>query len=156
MPRNNHFWTMSVLLLAPLAAAAQPAGRQTKPGSNKPAAGKPSTPMNPMAPAVGAPMAPMAPITSAKNEWPTEIFGHNLDWWIRQLDPEVNKDPAQRELAVRVVPQFGEPAKKAIPKIVDRLGDREYAVKMTALQVVTIANIEDPEQRKEIIRRLFN
>ncbi|HEV3142798.1 MAG TPA: hypothetical protein VGZ47_02825 [Gemmataceae bacterium] len=70
----------------------------------------------------------------ANQQWPTQMDGLSLDEWIKRLD---SKDPSTRNAAVRVVPLFGPPAKKAIDKLINLMGDPDNSVKLGALAACT-------------------
>src|SRR5262245_27727374 len=95
-----------------------PAGPATNPPSNPllPGAGgsggKPALPGTgvPGLPSGGGnPSAPSMPRSPGleSNEPVSSFLNHDLDYWIRRLDPNVNRDAAVRELAIRVIPMFG-------------------------------------------------
>lgn len=110
------------------------------------------------APAKPAPMnsqMPMNPMGPPKWEPPKELLGEPLDKWIQRLDPRACKDPGLRALAVQTVPLFGDPAKKALPKIVDRLNDPDLNVRMAALLVTTSVPVDDTALQKRILDRLI-
>lgn len=102
----------------------------------------------------GGALAPAAP-SSASSSYspPTEILGEGLDSWIRRLE---SKDPAAREMAVRMLPMFGEPAKRALPKIVSMISapENDYSVRLAALDIATSVRMDDEKLRKEVVRRV--
>lgn len=129
MPRCAPPLTLSILLLATIPVVAQP-----------PAATPPTTP-----PPTSTEMRPTSP--------PSEILGDSLDTWIKRLD---SKDAAVRELAVRTVPLFGAPAKKALPKLVDLTSDPDYAVRLAALFIVTANPIDDEKLQARIAQKVVD
>src|SRR5262245_18707835 len=82
---------------------------------------------------------------------PKDIGGEDLEAWIKKLS---HKDPDVRREAIATLPAFGPPAAKAVPKIVDMLGDQDTAVRMQALYTLSSNPIDDPNQLKELIARL--
>jgi HEAT repeat protein len=88
---------------------------------------------------------------------PTEVAGHNFEFWLEKLSPTVNRDAAVRELAILMLPQFGEQKlQKAMPHIIERLRDGDPAVKFNALMLICHVNIEKEEDRKRAINLIFN
>jgi hypothetical protein len=125
------------------------------PGGGGP--GAPANPMNPSAPGASKPSTPSSPGTGAGYQPPSQVLDHDLDWWIKKLDPQTNTDAAVRELAIRVIPVFGEAAAKgkAMPKVVARLGDPDPAVKFAALMYICAYTIEEPNLRNSALQRIF-
>ncbi len=101
------------------------------------------------------PPGPMNPMGPSRWEPPKQILGESLDKWIDRLDIRTCKDPGFRAAAAQFVPLFGESAKRALPKIVDRLNDPDLNVRMAALVVLTTIPIDDPTQQKRILDRLI-
>src|SRR5262249_9300713 len=77
-----------------------------------------------------------------KLDWPTQFDTLTLDDWIKRLD---SKDPSMRNAAVRVIPQFGPAAKKAIDKLISLMSDPDNSVKIGALLACTTHPYEDPK-----------
>ncbi|MCX7700427.1 MAG: HEAT repeat domain-containing protein [Gemmataceae bacterium] len=108
----------------------------------------------PAQPPMNPPM-PMNPMGPPKWEPPKQILGESVDKWIERLDIRTCKDPGFRAAAVQFVPMFGDSAKKALPKIVDRLNDPDLNVRMAALVVLTTIPVDDSAQQKRILDRLI-
>jgi HEAT repeat protein len=137
-------WSLVISAVATFGVFAQPPAAQG--GDAQPA-------KNPQAPK--SPSTPTTPVGPPKWEPPKQLLGESLEKWIQRLDPRSCKDPGLRALAVQTVPLFGEPAKKALPKIVDRLNDPDLNVRMAALVVVSTVPVDDPTQQKRILERLI-
>jgi len=129
MSRRALFVAAAFVLCSPAIASAQPA--QAPPNDPKS-------------------MVPSAPTAYTP---PKEIDGEGLEAWIKKLD---HKDPVLRARAVHTVPRFGDPAKKAIPKIIDLIGYKDHSVRMAALHVATTNKIDDEKQREAVVRRIMD
>jgi hypothetical protein len=92
---------------------------------------------------------PAASMTESKP--PTQISGQSLDEWIKKLsDP----DPSTKDLAIRIVPLFGPPAKKAIPKITSMMKDTDNTVRVSALRAVTSFPYDDQKMIDAVVKNL--
>lgn len=87
--------------------------------------------------------------TMEKPKWPTEVGGESLDDWIKKLK---DSDPSVRDMAIRVIPMFGDPAKKAIPTLISMMvNDNDTTVKVSALLTMTSVDVTEPEHVKKIV-----
>jgi HEAT repeat protein len=71
-----------------------------------------------------------------------KIGGKTLDQWIADLK---SIDPSTREVALQTLPVFSSLARKAIPQIVDRLGDVDASVRVNAAIALNLVPIEDKD-----------
>ena len=97
---------VSMLLLVSVAAspAQPPKPADKKPADKKPADKKPADKMD---------KTSATSATEVKN-----VDGETLDQWIKKLE---SGDASLRDTALRVVPAFGAPAEKALPKILSMM-----------------------------------
>jgi HEAT repeat protein len=101
-----------------LTAPQQPGSRSapppptTAPPSNLPGGPAPAQPSPPSA----APATDSSVSTAAN--YPSEIAGRKLEEWIKDLE---SPDPSIREGSIRVIVQFGPPARRAIPALVKQV-----------------------------------
>jgi HEAT repeat protein len=99
---------VAALTLFAVAALVGPADSQPPP--NKPLGAPP--PANPAPAPTAPPKDTGVPNTPG---YPAEIGGKGLEEWIKAID---SPDPSVREEAIKVVVQFGPPARRAIPALV--------------------------------------
>jgi HEAT repeat protein len=81
---------------------------------------------------------------------PTEVGGRTLDQWIKEI--KSNPDPSVQELAMRVVPYFGQRAGTAAPALIDRLKEKDPAKRDIACRahaVLALAAIADQVGEEE-------
>ena len=92
---------------------------------------------------------PAASMTESKP--PTQISGQSLEEWIKKLsDP----DPSTKDAAIRVVPLFGPPARKAIPKITSMMRDTDNTVRVSALRAVTSFPYDDQKMIDAVVKNV--
>lgn len=105
------------------------------------------TPPTP-APPVAAPMVEKPP------EWPKEIGGKDLKGWLTEL--KESTDGSVRELAIKVIPQFGPPARReSIKPLLSALRlENDPGVKVHLLMVIGSIGAETPEEAREITEGL--
>jgi HEAT repeat protein len=87
-------------------------------------------------------------------EPPKEFNGENLDQWIKKLS---SKDASARDAALKVIPAFGEPAKKAVKDMVPLINDYDNTVKVSAMLILASLQLDEEAmktQRTAIISRL--
>src|SRR5713226_8517336 len=71
----------------------------------------------------------------------SKFDGETVDQWIGKLS---SPDPSIRDTALRVLPSFGAPAEKALPKIMSMMvDDVDTTVKVTAIRVMTTTSPTD-------------
>jgi len=99
----------------------------------------------------GLPDKEMPKADQPKLNWPTQFDTLTLDDWIKRLD---SKDPSTRNAAVRVIPQFGPAAKKAIDKLISLMSDPDNSVKIGALLACTTYPYEDPKLVEKTVIKL--
>src|SRR6266404_7020813 len=89
---------------------------------------------------------------------PAEIGGKTLDEWIRVLkDPKhpEHLDPSSKDAAIRVIPLFGNDAKKALPTLISMMvNEPDQTLKVSALIAVTSYPYDDPELIKKVVTNL--
>lgn len=100
-----------------------------------------------------APKSPGESATPSKSEYPKEIAGESLEQWMKKLK---SRDASERDAAVRVIPYFGEPAKKALPTIISMVSDSDHTVRVTAMYTATGLKdyIEDSRLTTDLVNRL--
>jgi hypothetical protein len=78
-----------------------------------------------------------------KFEWPTEVLGKKLDYWVKEASK--SPDPSNREAALRILPQFGPDARKtAGPVLLSAMTkDTDINVRLTALATVPLLGFDD-------------
>jgi HEAT repeat protein len=100
---------------------------------------------------IGVSPAQNPPASMTESKPPSQIGGQSLDDWIKKLsDP----DPSTKDAAIRIIPFFGPPAKKAIPKITSLMRDTDNSVRVSALRAVTSYPYEDPEMVKAVVKNV--
>ncbi len=127
-----------------------PANPQANPPANPPA--DPNKPGNP-------PPEPPKPAKPDKpQEFPKEIEGKDLKWYLNQTLPTVQPDPQYREAAVRVIPAFGPDARQpAIKPLTDLLvAETDPGVQVAAITIISNMGFDVREQVKPAIRALVN
>ncbi|HLW67997.1 MAG TPA: HEAT repeat domain-containing protein [Gemmataceae bacterium] len=70
---------------------------------------------------------------------------------MERLDIQKTPDASMRKTAILVVPQFGPPAKKAIPMLINLMSDPDDSVKLAALIACTTHPYEDPDLIKKTV-----
>jgi len=82
---------------------------------------------------------------------PKEIAGETLEQWAKKLK---GSDASARDAALKVVPLFGDAARKYVKDMIPLINDSDNTVKVTAMMTLTLLPIEEPKEKAEIIRRL--
>jgi HEAT repeat protein len=77
--------------------------------------------------------------------WPTEIAGKSLKDWMQDLK---HTDPSVREKAIRMIPQFGPPARDAIPLLLDRCHDRDGVPRVRAVMALSVIEVKKEDVPK--------
>jgi hypothetical protein len=154
--------TVLTIALAVLTALvlAGPGATQTRPSTPKSSPNPPGQMANPAQGAVGvgaggaaaaAPDAggkvPAVAVGTPGNQGPSEVGGKSIDAWIKEIE---HPDPSVRERAIRIVPYFGQKAKKAIPVLTrEVLRVNDYSPQANAIYALgVIAPLLDPEKDK--------
>jgi HEAT repeat protein len=101
-----HTQYIPALSLAAVFALVGRAPAQPRPKPN-------GTPPSMTLPGAATPSSPTSP--AAGVNYPTEVGGRKLEEWLKDIE---SPDPSVREGAIRVVVQFGPPARRAIPALV--------------------------------------
>src|SRR5439155_7177397 len=103
------------------------------------------------------------PMMGSVPTWPTEIAGRDAKAYVKDL---FDLDPSVREIALRVLPNFGPPVKKAttpdgkitISKaLLARMNpalERDPGVRLAAYVAASLIGFEDEADIKEAIRLL--
>lgn len=82
------------------------------------------------------------------------VGGKNLDHWIKEAG---NSDPAVQENAIRMILEFGEDAKKALPTLVKLLNDPDMGVQAGAVMALrAIGTEKDLKDIKDAVPALTN
>jgi hypothetical protein len=86
-------------------------------------------------------------------KWPESIAGKSLDKWIEELR---RTDPSVKENALRTLPLFGPPAKRAVPEIVLLANnDREdVSVRINACLALMMLEEIPPNEKSAAVRAL--
>ena len=111
------------------------------------------------APSLGqTPPTPPPPVAAPKVEkpfeWPKDIGGKDLKGWLAEL--KESTDGSVRELAIKVIPQFGPPARReSIKPLLSALRqENDPGVKVHLLMVIGSIGAESPDEAREITEGL--
>lgn len=115
-----------IFLMCVAASPAQPKPVDKKPADKKPPDSLAKPPMT----------------TSATDV--SKIDGETLDQWIAKLS---SPDASLRDTAVRVIPAFGAPGEKALPKIIYMMvNDPDTTVRVSAIRVATTNTVTEADK----------
>jgi len=139
---------MRLLLIAALilsicvaASPAQPKPVDKKPADKKPAEKKPPDKMD------------KPPMTTSATDV-SKIDGETLDQWIAKLS---SPDASLRDTALRVIPNFGVPAEKALPRIMYlMINDPDTSVRVTAIRIATLGSSTDIDKTVNTLTQNLN
>jgi len=101
------------------------------------------------------PTPPVVPkVVEKLPEWPKEISGKDLKGWLAEL--KESTDGSVREYAIKVIPQFGPPARReSIKPLLSALRqENDPGVKVHLLMVIGTIGAETPEEAREITEGL--
>ena len=101
------------------------------------------------------PTPPAVPMVAEKPpEWPKDISGKDLKGWLTEL--KESTDGSVREYAIKVIPQFGPPARRESikPLLAALRQENDPGVKVHLLMVIGTIGAETPEEAREITEGL--
>src|SRR5262249_30480507 len=125
-----------VLLICVAASPAQPKPVDKKPADKKPADKKPPDKMD------------KPPMTTSATDV-SKIDGETLDEWIKKLS---SPDASLRDTALRVIPAFGVPGEKALPKVMSMMiNDTDTSVRITAIRIATMGSTTDVKKTADTL-----
>jgi len=120
-----------VFLICVAASPAQPKPVDKKPADKKPADKKPPDKID------------RPPMTTSATDV-SKIDGETLEQWIAKLS---SPDASLRDTALRVIPGFGVPGEKALPKIMSMMvNDADTSVRVTAIRIATMGSTTDVDK----------
>ncbi|MCE9530784.1 MAG: HEAT repeat domain-containing protein [Planctomycetes bacterium] len=96
-------------------------------------------------PAQAPVQVPKIPKEEPKFEWPREILGKNLDFWVRSM--RESKDASTRDQAIRIIPLFGPDSRKAASAnlLYALTKDPDINVRLTAIATVPLIGFDGAE-----------
>lgn len=105
-------------------------------------------------PAPTPPTPPAVPMVETPPDWPKEISGKDLKGWLTEL--KESTDGSVREYAIKVIPQFGPPARRDSikPLLAALRQENDPGVKVHLLMVIGTIGAETPEEAREITEAL--